>query len=291
MNIQQGSIKKAVFPVAGLGTRFLPATKTVPKEMLSIVDKPLIQYAVEEAYASGIREMIFITCNNKHAIEDYFDVSWRLESELQANGNKELLAKVQMVKPDDMNCYYISQPKPLGLGHAVLCAEKIIGNDHFAVILPDDLMISQIPVLKQLIAVHNDYGHNVLAAQAVPKELTNQYGIIQGELLEERLLNVMNLIEKPAIHLAPTNIAVVGRYILSAQIFKHIKALGKPESGEIQLTDAINSLLKEEAVNAYLFEGARYDCGSLLGFLQANVDFGKIHPSIGKIFTQWLEKE
>ena len=291
MTIQQGSIKKAVFPVAGLGTRFLPATKTVPKEMLSIVDKPLIQYAVEEAYASGIREMIFITCNNKHAIEDYFDVSWRLESELQANGNKELLAKVQMVKPEDMNCYYISQPKPLGLGHAVLCAEKIIGDDHFAVILPDDLMISRTPVLKQMITVHTECGHNVIAAQAVPRDLTNQYGIIQGELLEEHLLKVMNLIEKPAIHLAPTNIAVVGRYILSSEIFKHIRSLEILESEEIQLTDAINSLLSEQEVNAYLFEGTRYDCGSLLGYLKANVEFGKIHHAIGKSFTQWLEDD
>jgi UTP--glucose-1-phosphate uridylyltransferase len=281
-------IRKAVFPVAGLGTRFLPATKAAPKEMLSVVNKPLIQYAVEEAYAAGIRQMIFVTCHNKRAIEDHFDLAYQLESELLAHNKNEMLSIVQSVKPEDMECFFVRQPKTLGLGHAVLCAEKIVGNEAFAVLLADDLMIDKVPVLSQMTALYEQYGHSIIATEHVPLELTEQYGIIQGTPWENNLLKIENLVEKPLPHLAASNNAIVGRYILTEGIFEQIRALPKLERQEIQLTDAINNLLKHETILAYHYSGKRYDCGSVLGFLKANVDLGKAHPTEGENFSKWI---
>ncbi|MDR3443164.1 MAG: UTP--glucose-1-phosphate uridylyltransferase GalU [Legionella sp.] len=281
-------IRKAVFPVAGLGTRFLPATKAAPKEMLTVVNKPLIQYAVEEAYAAGIRQMIFVTCHNKRAIEDHFDLAYQLENELTTHHKDELLSIVQSVKPEDMECFFVRQPKTLGLGHAVLCAEKIVGNEAFAVILADDLMMGAPPVLQQMTNLYEQYGHSIIASEFVPSELTQQYGIIQGIPWEKNLLKVQNLVEKPLAHLAASNTAIVGRYILTEGIFEQIRALPKIEHKEIQLTDAINNLLKKETILAYHYEGKRYDCGSVLGFLKANVDLGRIHPVEGANFSKWL---
>lgn len=291
MKTEHAPIRKAVFPVAGLGTRFLPATKAAPKEMLSVVNKPLIQYAVEEAYAAGIRQMIFVTCHNKRAIEDHFDLAYQLENELTAHHKDELLSIVQSVKPEDMECFFVRQPKTLGLGHAVLCAEKIIGEETFAVILADDLMIGEPPVLQQMTKLYEQYGHCIIAAEHVPSEMTEQYGIIQSIPWEKNMSKVQNLVEKPLPHLAASNTAIVGRYILTEKIFAQIKALPKIEHKEIQLTDAINRLLKEETILAYHYQGKRYDCGSVFGFLKANVDLGRSHPIEGERFSKWLLEE
>jgi UTP--glucose-1-phosphate uridylyltransferase len=288
MNSKAAPIRKAIFPVAGYGTRFLPATKASPKEMLPVVNKPLIQYAVEEAYSAGIREMIFVTSYNKRAIEDHFDHYSELENELLAHNKHELLSIIKAVKPDDMECFYVRQPKAYGLGHAILCAETLIGRDTFAVILADDLMIGEQPIMSQMIDIYAQYQTNILAVQDIPRELSSQYGIIQGTDQGNRLLSVQDLIEKPTPELAPSTIAIVGRYILSANIFQHIRNLPKNDHREIQLTDAIQSLLNKEPVLAYLYQGERYDCGSVLGFLKANVELGKSHPIVGKQFTQWL---
>lgn len=275
-------IRKAVFPVAGLGSRFLPATKASPKEMLPIVNKPLIQYAVEEAYASGIRQMIFVTCHNKRSIEDHFDMAYQLEHELILSNKNELLSIVQSVRPMDMECYYIRQPKPLGLGHAILCAQPVVGNEAFAVLLADDLMLNEKPILKQIAELYLEYGNSILAVHEVPRALTSQYGIIQGELEKERLINIKHLVEKPQPDAAPSNIAIVGRYILTPAIFEKIRLIPKNEHTEIQLTDAISALLNQETVLAYLYQGRHYDCGNVLGFLKANVDLGRAHPVEGK---------
>lgn len=291
MNSTFPPIKKAVFPVAGLGTRFLPATKAAPKEMLTVVNKPLIQYAVEEAYAAGIREMIFVTCHNKTAIEDHFDLSYQLENELRNHDKNELLAIVESVTPPDMECFYVRQSKPLGLGHAILCAEKIVGNDAFAIILADDLMTGQTPVIKQLIQAYETYGHSIIAVENVPKELTACYGIIQGAPWTNDLLNIQYLVEKPKPHQVSSNTAIVGRYVLTPSIFEQIRALPFKENHEIQLTDAINGLLQKETVLACPYEGKRYDCGSVLGFLKANVDLGKTHPIEGESFSAWLSEQ
>ncbi|MGC1183479.1 UTP--glucose-1-phosphate uridylyltransferase GalU [Legionella sp.] len=291
MNSSHPPIRKAVFPVAGLGTRFLPATKAAPKEMLTVVNKPLIQYAVEEAYTAGIRQMIFVTCHNKRAIEDHFDLAYQLETELMAHHKEELLSVVQSVKPEDMECFFVRQPKTLGLGHAVLCAEKIVGEEAFAVILADDLMIGESPILQQMTTIYEKYGHSIIASEHVPSEMTEQYGIIQGIHWEKNLLKVQNLVEKPLPHLAASNMAIVGRYILTEKIFEQIKALPKVDHQEIQLTDAINNLLKKETILAYHYQGKRYDCGSVLGFLKANVDLGKTHPIEGERFSKWLLDE
>jgi UTP--glucose-1-phosphate uridylyltransferase len=288
MNSTFPKIRKVVFPVAGLGTRFLPATKAAPKEMLTVVNKPLIQYAVEEAYAAGIREMVFVTCHNKTAIEDHFDLSYQLENELRIHEKNELLSIVQSVTPADMECFYVRQAQPLGLGHAVLCVEKIIGNEAFAVILADDLMTGQIPVLKQLTQLYETYGQSIIAVENVPPHLTGCYGIIQGAPWGNNLLNVQHLVEKPKPQLAPSNTAIVGRYVLTPGIFEQIKILPTEHHKEIQLTDAINGLLTKEMVLAYPYEGKRYDCGSVLGFLKANVDLGKLHPTEGENFSKWL---
>jgi len=290
MNLKNAPICKAVFPVAGMGTRFLPATKASPKEMLTVVNKPLIQYAVEEAYAAGIREMIFVTCHNKNVIEDHFDFSYFFEAELIAQNKNDLLSIVRDVTPDDMECVYIRQHKALGLGHAVLCAETIICNEPFALILADDLMIGKTPIMKQMTEAYERYGNSVIAVQDVPKHLTNQYGIVQAEPISDTLLQVQKLVEKPDPALALSTIAVVGRYILSPQIFDEIRAIPKKDHGEIQLTDAIDSLLKKETVLAYRYEGDRYDCGSLLGYLKANVILGAAHPVEGEEFLKWLQE-
>lgn len=290
MTPYNGLIRKAVFPVAGLGTRFLPATKASPKEMLSVVNKPLIQYAVEEAYAAGIREMIFITCNNKSSIENHFDTAYQLESELESHQKEELLSLVRSVKPDDMACVYIRQPKMLGMGHAVLCAEPLIDNEPFAVLLADDLLISERFVMQQLIDQFDEHNKTIIAVEPISEDLTQHYGIIQGNFLNERLMLLHKLVEKPSPQEAPSNLAIVGRYILTPTIFKHIKSIQKRASSEIQLTDAITSLLTEELVYAYLYEGIRYDCGSVTGFLKANVALGQKHPYAGEDFRNWLQE-
>ncbi len=288
MNKPHSKITKAVFPVAGLGTRFLPATKASPKEMLAVVDKPLIQYAVEEAYAAGIREMIFVTGRNKRSIEDHFDTAYELESELESNGKKALLDLVHSIKPDDMDCFYVRQPKSLGLGHAVLCAEKLINNEPFAVLLADDLMIGSQPILKQMTDLHNQHQCSILAVQEVPKEETQRYGIVKGVKYAERLLDVSDFVEKPKPEVAPSNLAVAGRYILTPAVFGHIREQPKGAGGEIQLTDGIAALLGKEKVLAYSYIGQRYDCGSKLGLLQATVDLGLAHPELGLDFKNWL---
>lgn len=282
------TIKKAVFPVAGLGTRFLPATKAAPKEMLTVVNKPLIQYAVEEAYAAGIRQMIFVTCHNKSAIEDHFDLSYQLENELRNRDKNELLSIVQSVTPPDMECFYVRQAKQLGLGNAVLCAEKIVGNEAFAVILADDLMVGETPVIQQLIKSYEVYGHSIIAVESVPPELTENYGIVHGAPWNKNFLKVHHLVEKPKPYLAESSTAIVGRYVLTPEIFPQIRGLSPKDNQEVQLTDAMNGLLKNEVILALPYEGKRYDCGSVLGFLKANVDLGKIHPIEGESFSQWL---
>ena len=281
-------ITKAVFPVAGLGTRFLPATKASPKEMLAVVDKPLIQYAVEEAYEAGIREMIFVTGRNKRAIEDHFDTAYELESELEANGKKALLDLVHSIKPDDMDCFYVRQPKSLGLGHAVLCAEKLINQEPFAVLLADDLMVGATPILRQMTELYAKHQCSILAVQEVPKEETQRYGIVKGTPYADRLLDVSDFVEKPKPEVAPSNLAVAGRYILSSAVFDNIRHQPNGAGGEIQLTDAIAALIGKEKILAYSYVGERYDCGSKLGLLQATVDLGLAHPELGMEFKNWL---
>ena len=283
------SIKKAVFPIAGLGTRFLPATKASPKEMLTVVDKPLIQYAVEEAYEAGIRQMIFVTGRTKRSIEDHFDTAYELESELEAAGKHELLTLVHSIKPDDMQCVYVRQHRALGLGHAVLCARELVGNDAFAVILADDLMVGQPPVLKQMVQQYQEWRASILAVQDVPREDTRKYGIVSGNAINPRLADVDGIVEKPSPEEAPSTLAVAGRYILTPGIFDEIASQQQGVGGEIQLTDGIASLLRREKVFAYRYDGIRYDCGNKLGFLQATVDLGEQHPEVGAHFTEWLK--
>lgn len=283
-------ISKAVFPVAGLGTRFLPATKASPKEMLAVVDKPLIQYAVEEAYAAGIRQMIFVTGRNKRAIEDHFDTAYELETELEAAGKARLKAVVDSVKPDDMDCIYIRQPKALGLGHAVLCAEPVVNGDPFAVLLADDLMVGEPPVMKQMTDLYRQHPGCILAVQNVPREQTNRYGIVQGELHEPGLMAVSGLVEKPDPATAPSTLAVAGRYVLTANVFDAIRAQPRGAGGEIQLTDGIAALIGKQDVWAYSYRGKRYDCGSKLGLMQATVDLGVEHAELGAEFRAWLNQ-
>ena len=282
------TIRKAVFPIAGLGTRFLPATKASPKEMLTVVDKPLIQYAVEEAYAAGIRQMIFVTGRTKRSIEDHFDTAYELESELEAAGKTELLKVVHSIKPDDMQVVYVRQHRALGLGHAVLCAKELVGHEAFAVLLADDLMVGEPPVMSQMVQQFQEWRTSILAVQDVPREHTRRYGIVSGTEVNERLVEVSGIVEKPAPEEAPSTLAVAGRYILSPGIFTEIEAQQQGVGGEIQLTDAIASLMRREKVFAYRYQGTRYDCGSKLGFLQATVDLGKQHPEFGLEFQQWL---
>lgn len=286
-------VTKAVFPVAGMGSRFLPATKAQPKEMLPIVDKPLIQYAVEEAVAAGIKELIFITGRNKRAIEDHFDKAYELENELTLAGKKEMLAFVQNILPADVSCIYIRQSAPLGLGHAVLCAEPVVGDEPFAIILADDLMDVEdgTPnVLAQMLAVHEEEQASVVAVQEVPKAQTNQYGIVSVNQEKERLGRLSGIVEKPLPHLAPSNLAVVGRYVLNAKVFDHIRKMGRGVGGEIQLTDGIASLLSEESVMAYNYIGERYDCGAKGGYLKATVSLGLKHPQVKEELKSYLQQ-
>jgi len=279
---------KAVFPVAGLGSRFLPATKASPKEMMPNVDKPLIQYAVEEAVAAGLTEMIFITGRHKRAIEDHFDKAYEIESELASRGKKELLALVQGILPSNVSCIYIRQPEQLGLGHAVLCAKPVINDEPFAVILADDLIDGDPPVMQQMAEVFAREGRSVLGVQEVPRSQTQSYGIVRATRIDDRLESVEGIVEKPQPEAAPSTLAVVGRYVLTPRIFHHLQ-YGKPGAGgEIQLTDAIASLLVEERILAYRFRGTRYDCGSKLGYLQATVALGRKHPEVGSEFSAWL---
>jgi len=284
-------IRKAVFPVAGLGSRFLPATKAQPKEMLPIVDKPLIQYAVEEAVEAGITEMIFITGRNKRAIEDHFDKAYELEAELEAAGKAQLLDLVRNVIPKNINCMYIRQSEALGLGHAVLCARPIVGDDPFAVILADDFMQSipgQQGVMAQMTAQFEREQASLLAVQDVPRAQTRQYGIVSAEPFGERLEKVLGIVEKPQPDVAPSTLAVVGRYVLTNRIFSCLEKLGKGAGGEIQLTDGIAALMDYETVLAYRYHGRRFDCGSKLGYLQASVEIGLQHAETGAAFAEWL---
>ena len=282
-------IFKAVFPVAGLGTRFLPATKAMPKEMLTVVDKPLIQYAVEEAIAAGITELIFVTGRSKRAIEDHFDKAYELEIELENKKKKELLEIVRSVKPSHVDCVYVRQSEALGLGNAVLCAEKLVGNDPFAIILADDLLSAQTPVLEQMIDVFNHYNTSVIGVEKITRDQSRSYGVISGKKLEKNLLKLDDIVEKPAPEDAPSNLGVVGRYILSPRIFSHIKNLKPGSGGEYQLTDAIQTLLAKEQVLAYQYEGIRYDCGSKLGYLKATVEFALKHPEVSEEFKAYLK--
>lgn len=283
-------VKKAVFPVAGLGTRFLPATKANPKEMLTVVDKPLIQYAAEEAVNAGIEELIFVTSSSKRAIEDHFDKNYELEAELQKKGKTELLKIVQEVVPANVTCVYVRQPEALGLGHAVLCAQPVVGDEPFAVILADDLInCGGNCVLGQMLSVFNDRQCSILGVEEVPPEETHKYGIVDPEESDGRITHVSNIVEKPAPDVARSNLAVVGRYVLTAAIFKHLENIPRGAGGEIQLTDAIEKLLHDEQVLAYRFEGKRYDCGSKLGYLQATVEFALQHPELRDEFIAYLE--
>ena len=281
-------VRHAIFPVAGLGTRFLPATKALPKEMLPVVDKPLVQYAVEEAYAAGVREMIFVTGRHKRAIEDHFDFTFELEDALEKANRSELLAMVRAVKPDDMDCVFVRQPKALGLGHAVLCARHLVGDRPFAVLLPDDLMIGKPPVLAQMVEQFDDLQASVVAVQEVPAEHTRRYGIVAGRAVSERLVDVAQIVEKPAPEVAPSRLGVAGRYVLTARVFAEIAEQPRGIGGEIQLTDGIARLLKHEKVYAYRYEGRRYDCGSKEGFLQANVELALASAELGPDFRDYL---
>ena len=282
-------IKKAIFPVAGLGTRFLPATKAQPKEMLPVVDKPLIQYAVEEAYAAGVREMIFVTGRHKRPIEDHFDMTFELEVALEQAGKAELLHVVRSVKPDDMECIYVRQPRALGLGHAVLCAQRLIGNEPFAVLLADDLMVGATPVLAQMAEQYKEWRVSMIAVQEVPAEQTQRYGIVAGTPVNDRLMNIERIVEKPKPADAPSRMGVAGRYILTPGVFHEISTQQRGVGGEIQLTDGIAGLLRREKVFAYRYEGKRYDCGSKEGFLQANVELALAHPQLGGGFRDYLK--
>ena len=282
------SIHKAVFPIAGLGSRFLPATKASAKEMLPVVDKPLIQYAVEEAYEAGIRHMIFVTGRTKRSVEDHFDTAYELENELEQAGKTELLKIARSISPDDMVCSYVRQPRALGLGHAVLCAEPLVGNEAFAVLLADDLMVGQPSITAQMVKQYEELQASIMAVQDVPREQTNRYGIVSAAHTAGDLTDISGIVEKPAPADAPGTLAVAGRYILTPGIFQELKNTPKGAGGEIQLTDAIAQLLKKEKVFAYRYQGIRYDCGSKLGFLQATVDLGEHHPQVGAEFTAWL---
>ena len=282
------SVTKAIFPVAGLGTRSLPATKALPKEMLPVVDKPLIQYAVEEAYAAGVREMIFVTGRHKRAIEDHFDTTFELESALEKSNKQELLAIVRAIKPDDMECVYVRQAQPLGLGHAVLCGRSLVGNEPFAVLLPDDLMIGTPPILAQMTAEFDKHGASMIAVQEVPAEHTRRYGIVGGKPVGDRLLDIDRMVEKPAPDVAPSRLGVAGRYVLTPRVFEEIANQKRGVGGEIQLTDGIAGLLRHEKVYAYRYEGRRYDCGSKEGLLQANVELALTHPEVGADFRAFL---
>jgi len=283
-------IRKAVFPVAGLGTRFLPATKANPKEMLPVVDKPLIQYAAEEAVRAGIETLVFVTGRNKRSIPDHFDKAYELETELEAKGKRDRLEAVQKIIPANVSCIYIRQAEALGLGHAVLCAEPVVGDEPFAVILADDLIDDDQGkgCLAQMVDQYDSHVASILGVQRVPEENTDRYGIVSSEAVSPRLSRVRALVEKPKPADAPSNLGVVGRYILNPSIFNKLKQTRPGAGGEIQLTDAIAALMAEEPVFAYEFRGTRYDCGDKLGYLEATVEYGLKHPELGEAFAEYL---
>jgi UTP--glucose-1-phosphate uridylyltransferase len=285
----RSSIRTAVFPVAGRGTRFLPATKASPKEMLPVVDKPLIQYAVEEALAAGARRLVFITGASKRAIEDHFDSDQELELMLEQQGKSDLLNQLRSVLPSYASCIYIRQPAPLGLGHAVLCAQPAVGPEPFFVHLADDLIRSQVACLAQMAQVYEAKRASVLGVQLVPRPDTDKYGIVAVEAEHSHTARVRSIVEKPKPAVAPSTLAVVGRYILTPAIFSHLDKIGQGAGGEIQLTDGIAALMREEAVYAYRFEGKRYDCGNKLGYLQATVEYALGHPALGRSFRKYLQ--
>lgn len=284
-------ITKAVFPVAGMGTRFLPATKANPKEMLPIVDKPLIQFAVEEAVAAGMTELIFITGRNKRAIPDHFDNAYELEAELARQGKEKLLDSIKNILPAHVSCIYIRQNEALGLGHAVLKARSVVGDEPFAVLLADDLIDSEPGCLSQMMELYNDHGSSVLAIENVLPEEVHRYGIVNvdDKSNKDGINKVSHIVEKPSLESAPSTLAVVGRYILSSQIFDYLESTPRGAGGEIQLTDAISALLDKESVIACKYQGHRYDCGNKLGYLQASVEFGLRHSDVGEQFSNWLE--
>jgi len=291
MNTTQ-RVRKAVFPVAGLGTRFLPATKASPKEMLPIVDKPLIQYAVEEAHAAGIQHMIFVTGRSKRAIEDHFDTAYELEAELEAAQKHALLKLVRELQPDDMSFSYVRQPRSLGLGHAVLCAAHLVGNEPFAVLLADDLMTAPPggePVMAQMTRQFDKLSRSILAVQEVPLEHVRRYGIVVGETVEPHTLKVSHIVEKPMPEVAPSRMGVAGRYVLTPAIFDILRDQPKGAGGEIQLTDGIARLMTREAVYAWEYSGKRYDCGSKEGFLEATVELALQHPEVRESFRNYLK--
>jgi UTP--glucose-1-phosphate uridylyltransferase len=282
-------LRKAVFPVAGLGSRFLPATKASPKEMLPIVDKPLIQYAVEEAAAAGITEMVFVTGRNKRAIEDHFDKAYELETELERKSKNALLDMVRSVLPEGVRCIYIRQAEPLGLGHAVLCARPIVGDDPFAVLLADDLMEGEPPAMVRMAQIYAREGASLLGVEEVPRDQTQSYGIVTIDGMQGDLARIHSIVEKPKPAQAPSNLGVIGRYVLTPRIFDILSEVTPGAGGEIQLTDAISQLLGQERVLAVRLPGRRYDCGSKLGYLQATVEFGLRHPETGAAFARYLK--
>ena len=281
-------IRKAVFPVAGLGTRFLPATKASPKEMLPIVDKPLIQYAVEEAAAAGITEMIFVTGRGKRSIEDHFDKAYELESELASHGKIKLLQEIQSLLPDNLHYSYVRQSEALGLGHAVLCARSLVGDEPFAVVLADDLIDAEVPVLQQMIDLYEQHASSVVGVQNVPLEQTAQYGIVRPQSMGVRIHRVADIVEKPQPENAPSTLGVVGRYVFTPDIFTYLENVTPGTGGEIQLTDAIAAMLAAEPVLAYEFKGQRYDCGSKIGYLEAAVVFALKHAAVGDEFSSFI---
>ncbi len=282
-------LKKAVFPVAGFGSRFLPVTKASPKEMMPVVDKPLIQYAVEEAAAAGITEMIFVTGRHKRAIEDHFDKAYELETELERKGKEALLAQVRSVLPEGVRCIYIRQPEPLGLGHAVLCAQPVVGDHPFAVLLADDLMDSEPPAIARMAQVFEREGASLLGVEEVPRDQTDSYGIVTLDALQGDQGRIRSIVEKPKPADAPSNLAVIGRYVLTPRIFEMLAEVTPGAAGEIQLTDAISKLLGHERVLAVRLPGRRFDCGSKLGYLQATVEYGVRHAEVGEAFARYLK--
>jgi UTP--glucose-1-phosphate uridylyltransferase len=281
-------VKKAVFPAAGLGTRFLPATKAQPKEMLPLVDKPVIQYVIEEALGSGIRDIIIVTGRGKRSLEDHFDVAFELESFLEERGNHEMLREVRAIA-ELANVSYVRQKKPLGLGHAVLVAKELVGREPFAVFLGDDLIESQVPAMKQMIEVFERERCSVLAVERVPKEMTRSYGVVKLEPGNGRVHRVLDLVEKPKPEEAPSDLAIIGRYILTPEVFTHLEKTGADSRGEIQLTDGLRSLLSEQRICAYEFEGTRYDTGNKIGFLKATVEYALRRPDLGAQFREYLK--
>jgi len=281
-------IRKAIFPAAGLGTRFLPATKAQPKEMLPVVDKPIIQYAVEEAVNSEIGEIIIVTGRNKRAIEDHFDISFELEYFLQKKGDLELLKQVREIS-ELATVYYIRQKEPLGLGHAVLVTKELVKDEPFAVILSDDLIISDVPCIKQMIEIYERYKCSVIAVERIPKDEVKNYGVIAGKEIDEGVYQVTNLVEKPSAEEAPSNLAIVGRYILTPQIFSMLEKVKPGKGGEIQLTDGLKLLLEKEAIYTYEFKGKRYDTGNKLGFLIASVELALQREGLGELFKEYLK--